>query len=97
MSDVLIKVNGLSKSFKHKEAVADANLKIHRGEIFGLIGKNGAGKSTLLKMIAGLIHPSEGDIQLFNQAMNNNHAYFERIGVLIEAPGLYPYLSLIHI
>lgn len=93
MSDVLIKVNGLSKSFKHKEAVADANLKIHRGEIFGLIGKNGAGKSTLLKMIAGLIHPSEGDIQLFNQAMNNNHAYFERIGVLIEAPGLYPYYS----
>ena len=93
MSDVLIELNELSKSFKNKQAVQDVNFKIRKGEIFGLIGKNGAGKSTLLKMIAGLIHPSVGKIQLFNQAMNNNHAYFERIGVLIEAPGLYPYYS----
>lgn len=93
MSDVLIEVNQLSKVFKDKKAVNDATFKIRKGEIFGLIGKNGAGKSTLLKMIAGLIHPTEGEIHLFNHAMNNNHAYFERIGLLIESPGLYPYYT----
>lgn len=93
MTDVLIQVNELSKTFRDKQAVQGVNFKIRKGEIFGLIGKNGAGKSTLLKMIAGLIHPTDGQIHLFNQSMNNNHAYFERIGVLIESPGLYPYYS----
>lgn len=93
MSDVLIEVSQLSKNFKGKAAVTDVNFKIRKGEIFGLIGKNGAGKSTLLKMIAGLIHPTEGEIHLFNQQVSQNHAYFERIGLLIEAPGLYPYYT----
>ena len=93
MSDVLIQVNQLTKTYNNKNSVSDANFTIRKGDIFGLIGKNGAGKSTLLKMIAGFIHPTAGDIKLFNQDVNNNHAYFERIGVLIEQPGLYPYYS----
>lgn len=93
MTDVLIEVNQLTKSFNNKDAVLDVNLSIRKGEIYGLIGKNGAGKSTLLKMIAGLIHPTNGNIQLFNQEMHGNHAYFERIGVLIESPGSYPYYT----
>lgn len=93
MSDVLIQVNQLTKTYNNKNSVSDANFTIRKVDIFGLIGKNGAGKSTLLKMIAGFIHPTAGDIKLFNQDVNNNHAYFERIGVLIEQPGLYPYYS----
>lgn len=90
MSEVIIEVKQLTKQFKSKRAVHHADFKIRKGEIFGLIGKNGSGKSTLLKLIAGLIHPTSGEIRLFNQVMKQNHPYFERMGLLIEHPGLFP-------
>lgn len=93
MSDAIIEVNQLTKRFKTNQAVHKADFKIAKGEIFGLIGKNGAGKSTLLKMIGGLVHPSKGEIRLFNHAVKGNHAYFERMGLLIENPGFYPNYS----
>lgn len=93
MTDILLEAIQLSKNFRDKAAVKDADFIIRKGEIFGLIGKNGAGKSTLLKMIAGFIHPTTGSIRLFNHEVGHNHDYFERVGVLIESPGLYPYYT----
>ncbi|WP_026908688.1 ABC transporter ATP-binding protein [Paucisalibacillus globulus] len=93
MSDAIIEVNQLTKKFKSKEALRKVDLKINKGEIFGLIGQNGAGKSTLLKLIGGLMFPSSGEIHLFDHAMNANHPYFERMGLLIENAGLFPQYS----
>ncbi|GGD72877.1 ABC transporter ATP-binding protein [Paenibacillus nasutitermitis] len=93
MADTIIEVSQLTKHFKGKTAVHKADFKIAKGEIFGLVGQNGAGKSTLLKMIGGLIYPTSGEIKLFDRAMNNNHPYFERIGLLIENAGLFPYYN----
>lgn len=47
-----------------KEAVKSVSLKIEQGEIIGLIGANGAGKTTLVKMLAGIVHPTSGDISV---------------------------------
>ncbi|MBO0994635.1 ABC transporter ATP-binding protein [Bacillus sp. SD088] len=93
MSRVIIEVKQLTKQFKSKVAVDKADFKIFKGEIFGLIGRNGAGKSTLLKMIGGLMYPSSGKIHLFDRVVKDNHSYFERMGLLIENVGLYPYYS----
>ncbi|WP_449355451.1 ABC transporter ATP-binding protein [Virgibacillus natechei] len=93
MSQALIEVNQLTKQFQSKTVVQKADFKITKGEIFGLIGQNGAGKSTLLKMIGGLMYPSSGEIHLFDHAVKDNHAYFERMGLLIEDAGLFPYYS----
>ncbi|OZU87020.1 hypothetical protein CIL03_18955 [Virgibacillus indicus] len=93
MSEAIIEVNQLTKQFKSNRAVYNADFKISKGEIFGLIGKNGAGKSTLLKMIGGLIHPSKGEIHLFDHTVKGNHTYFERMGLLIENPGFFPNYS----
>ncbi|WP_040984187.1 ABC transporter ATP-binding protein [Oceanobacillus jeddahense] len=93
MSCEIIEVKQLTKQFKWKTAVNNVDFKIRKGEIFGLIGPNGSGKSTLLKMIGGLIYPSSGDIHLFNNAVQGNHAYFERMGLLIENTGVYPHYS----
>lgn len=62
MTDCIIEICGLTKRYKSKAAVLNAELKIYRGEIVGIIGKNGAGKSTLLKMIAGLVYPTSGEL-----------------------------------
>jgi ABC-type polysaccharide/polyol phosphate transport system ATPase subunit len=45
-------------------ALKDINLKVYQGEVFGLIGQNGAGKSTLLKLVARVLTPSEGRVQV---------------------------------
>lgn len=89
MSNVMIEVNQLTKQFKSKTVVHKADFKIYKGEIFGLIGQNGAGKSTLLKMIGGLIYPTSGEIHFFDRAVGENQSFFERMGLLIEEPGLF--------
>lgn len=50
--------------FGKRTVLADVNLSLSRGEVFGLLGPNGAGKSTLLSLLATLIRPAEGDIRM---------------------------------
>ena len=57
-------VDGVTKRFDTKVAVADVRLEIPSGSVFGLIGPNGAGKTTTLKMIATLIKPDEGAVRV---------------------------------
>lgn len=54
MSEVLLKMEGVSKSFGENTVLKDINLNIKAGEIVGLVGENGAGKSTLMKIIFGM-------------------------------------------
>lgn len=53
-----------TRSRKRIEAVRGLSLRVEPGEIYGLLGPNGAGKSTTLRMIAGLMAPDEGSIQI---------------------------------
>ncbi|BDD84312.1 hypothetical protein TPB0596_40750 [Tsukamurella pulmonis] len=55
---------GLTRTFSQHVAVADASLTLAPGRITGLVGPNGAGKTTLLLMLAGLLRPSGGSIEL---------------------------------
>ena len=54
MDKVLLKIEGLSKSFGENVVLKDINLEVKPGEIVGLVGENGAGKSTLMKAIFGM-------------------------------------------
>ena len=62
----MIRIDHVSKSYDGgaTNAVRDLTLEIKSGEIFGLLGPNGAGKSTLLNMLAGVLAPSSGTIEL---------------------------------
>lgn len=66
-NDRIIQVKDIKKSFKKHGApellVLDhVNFDIHAGEIIAILGKSGSGKSTLLRIIAGLIHPTSGEV-----------------------------------
>ncbi|MEH7460340.1 ABC transporter ATP-binding protein [Bacillus sp. JJ1127] len=58
----LLKIENLWKRYGLRAVIRELNLEITEGKIIGLVGDNGSGKTTLLKMIAGLQHPSEGEI-----------------------------------
>ena len=62
----MIRIDHVSKSYDGgaSKAVSDLTLEIRSGEIFGLLGPNGAGKSTLLNMLAGVLAPTSGTIEL---------------------------------
>ncbi|MEY8348301.1 ABC transporter ATP-binding protein [Bacillus cereus] len=60
----LLKIDHLWKRYALKAVIRDVNVMITEGKIVGLVGDNGSGKTTLLKMIAGLQHPSEGNITI---------------------------------
>jgi ABC-2 type transport system ATP-binding protein len=60
----VIETRGLSRQFGALTAVADLDLEIERGEVFGFLGPNGAGKSTLIRMLVGLLPPSTGQVRV---------------------------------
>lgn len=94
---VLLKVDGLSKTFKGLRAVNDYHLDLYAGEILGIIGPNGAGKSTIFNLITGFIRPSSGQIHFINTDITN-HApdKIARLGIgrTFQNIRLFPSMSL---
>src|SRR5688572_33166 len=60
LSEPLLALKGISKSFGPVEALKDVDMEVRPGEVVGLVGDNGAGKSTLIKAIAGVQPADEG-------------------------------------
>ncbi|MBO4910275.1 MAG: ATP-binding cassette domain-containing protein [Lachnospiraceae bacterium] len=85
---MLLETVNLSKKYGKKYAVDNVNIHIEKGTIYGLIGPNGAGKTTIMKMITGFASPTGGTIVFEDGDFDPS-----RIGVLIEAPGLYDNLT----
>jgi len=68
----MIEAKNISKSFDDIKAVDNISIKIREGCVFGLIGTNGAGKSTFLRMMAGVLKPDSGEIQIDGEAVYEN-------------------------
>ncbi|MEN9670913.1 MAG: hypothetical protein RL535_1345 [Pseudomonadota bacterium] len=64
MSDIVLKVAGISKRFGGLQALSDVGITIERGMVYGLIGPNGAGKTTFFNVITGLYTPDSGTFEL---------------------------------
>ena len=105
----VIETRSLTKAYgrgrNRKVAVDRLNMHVAAGDIYGFVGKNGAGKSTTMKMIAGLVTPTSGEIELFGEGSSDSSSTtnarkpglfsteYSRIGALIEEPGVLPGLS----
>ncbi len=64
MSDVVLRVSGLTRRYGDLVAVDAISLEVRRGEILGFLGPNGAGKTTTIHMLCGLLRPTAGTIEL---------------------------------
>jgi ABC-2 type transport system ATP-binding protein len=88
--------SSLSRRFGDRLALEDVSFSLEPGEIFALLGPNGAGKTTTLRILAGLIAPSSGSVEIDGQPMGPRSApqLRARIGFLTEAPGLWDRLTV---
>lgn len=98
VGEPIVVAQGLTKVFKdfwlrpRAKAVDSIDLRVNRGEIFGLLGPNGSGKSTTIKMILGLLHKTAGRLAVFGK-LPSDVAIKKRIGYLPEESYLYPFLN----
>lgn len=88
-----IEIRNLCKNFGEKQALVGLNMTVPTGSIYGFIGENGSGKSTTEKIICGLIHPTSGCVKLYDKDYTDSDVR-AKIGVLIEAPGCFPNLTV---
>ena len=94
MNKYIIETKNLTKQYGAQKSVADLNIHIQKGRIYGLLGRNGAGKTTTMKMLLGLTKPTAGDVTIFGKPLRGNEKkILPRIGSLIESPGFYPNLT----
>jgi ABC-2 type transport system ATP-binding protein len=91
--DLLVETSGLTKRYGARiTAVADLDLTVRRGEVYGFLGPNGAGKTTTLRLLLGLIRPTSGTARVLGKEPGDPMG-LQRIGALVESPSFYPYLS----
>ena len=73
-TDVVVRVSGFVKRYKHHLAVDGLDFTVNRGEIYGLIGPDGAGKSTVMKAIAGVLGYEGGSAEVFGIVVDSERA-----------------------
>ena len=94
MSEYVIETNHLTKQYGTQKSVADLDIHVQRGRIYGLLGRNGAGKTTTMKILLGLTPPTSGEVTIWGKPLpGNEKKLLPRIGSLIESPGFYPNLT----
>jgi ABC-type multidrug transport system ATPase subunit len=91
----IIKTQELTFHFRGKQnAVNELNLNVPEGSVYGFLGPNGAGKSTTIRMLAGLLRPASGSIEMFNQSFKKaKSAILRKSAYMIEEPTLYKHLT----
>jgi ABC-2 type transport system ATP-binding protein len=93
--NAIIRIDDVSLSYGPVKAVDSVSLAVQRGDIFGLVGSDGAGKSTLLRMIAGMIRPSAGAIEIDGlDAVKNRTKIKHILGYMPQRFGLYADLTV---
>jgi ABC-2 type transport system ATP-binding protein len=92
-TDLAVDAQGLRKRFGMTTALNGLDLRIHPGEIYGLLGPNGSGKTTFIRCVAGLLRPEAGRLTVLG-ATPRACASAGRVGYMTQAPALYGELSV---
>ena len=96
MSEPIIALAGLTKSYGDLQAVRDLSLRINRGEIFGFLGANGAGKTTTMRMLCGLVRPTSGGATIDGaDVWQDRRAVRPKFGYMAQKFSLYPDLTVL--
>ena len=93
MSDLAIETHALHKHYGDVHAVDGLDMNVPRGAVYGFLGRNGAGKTTTIRMLAGLAHPSRGQMRVLGLDPRADQTLDEALGqgeAKVRAAGLDP-------
>ena len=94
MSESVISIRGLRKSYGETEAVSGIDLEVERGEVFAFLGPNGAGKTTTVEILEGYRKRSGGEVSVLGEDPERaGRAWRDRIGIVLQTCRLDPYLT----
>ena len=91
-TELAVRSSGLERSFGDLRALDGFDLDVRAGEILGLVGPNGAGKTTFIRVVAGLLAPDHGDLEVLGR--RPGRATAAEVGYMTQAAALYEDLSL---
>jgi len=97
MQDVILEVEGVSKSFPGVKALDQVSFNLRKGEVHALVGENGAGKSTLMKILSGVHQPDAGAVRYKGREVrfhDSTQARDAGIGIIYQELNLIPHLSV---
>lgn len=94
MSEPLIELQDLEKSYGDVKVVNKINLTIYKNEFLTLLGPSGCGKTTTLRMIAGFEKPDDGKIIINNKIINDLPSYARPINTVFQRYALFPHLNV---
>lgn len=95
MSELVVEVNNLSRSFGKTNALDSIDFKASRGKVYGLVGANGAGKTTFIKHLLGLLRAKSGTVRIFGEdPVRNPEGVLKRIGYLSEDRDIPDWMSI---
>lgn len=84
--DMTIEVKNMTKRFGPTTVLDKINIELHSGVAYGFQGINGCGKTMLMRLIAGLVHPTEGSVLVNGKELRGQNSFPENMGLLIENP-----------
>src|SRR5215831_12391419 len=96
MSDVLLSVRQLSKSFGQSRALSDISVEVRSGEFVAMLGPSGCGKTTLLRCISGFIVPDTGSIFIGGDDVTRLPPNRRPLNTVFQNYALFPHMSVVH-
>src|SRR5215470_12215972 len=95
MSERIIEVSDLRKSYGEVEAVKGISFHVARGEVFAMLGPNGAGKTTTTEILEGYRPKSGGTVTVLgHDPAKRERALKERMGIVLQSTGIDPFLTV---
>jgi spermidine/putrescine transport system ATP-binding protein len=94
MAQVLLKLEGVSKSFKTQQVLHEIDLEIYNGEFVTLLGPSGCGKTTILRMIGGFETPDVGTIMMEGSNLCALPANRRAVNTVFQSYALFPHMSV---
>ena len=95
MTERVIDVRGLRKSYGDVEAVAGVDLHVDRGEVFALLGPNGAGKTTTTEILEGFRGRDDGEVSVLgHDPARDARELKRRVGIVLQSTGVEPFLTV---
>ncbi len=94
MAGAAIEIKGVEKKFGEVAAVAGLDLTVGEGDFVALLGPSGCGKTTTLRMIAGLEHPTAGDILVKGRRVNDVPVHKRNFGMVFQNLALFPHKTV---